>query len=107
MVISCSGNIYLSRGDDAVVACEVYSDDGEASALQSGDRLVLEIAEESTGRVAAELESEDGLFVFDRELTLRLGGEYTYRVVLIYSDGTETTVIGRTPNKTPHLTVME
>ena len=106
MVIQNGSDIYITRGDEATIGCEVVCEDGTDYAPEEGDRLTLIISDEETGRAYLEREMGAEGFALTGAETEKLSGEYAYSVVLTYADGVRTTVIGKTPNKTPRLIML-
>lgn len=107
MLLINGNDIYISRGDAGSLAVSVVDDTAAPYEMQTGDALILEVREHGTGWTVFTAQSASSPIVIPAEATRRMRGNYDYRVVLRYADGTQTTVIGQTPNYVPHFHVME
>ena len=107
-MFTINGNdIYISQGDSAELHVTIVDAAGENYTPADDDMLILEVREQDSQNVAFRAFSAQSPIVISAKDTNRLSGKYDYRVVLRCADGVETTVLGSTPNYTPHFYVME
>ena len=100
-------NIYISRGEDAVILITAVNENGEEYVPAQGDVMSFTVRDPVSGEKVMQLSSTDGAVGLPAEKTAGLAGKYNYEAALKYADGRRAVIIGRTPNSVPHLYVME
>lgn len=87
--------IYITRGDSAVLSCDITKKDGSKYTLQEGDVLEFTIKRNaSTKEVVIHKVIEDGVFKLEPSETEGLAyGTYKYDVQLTFADGSVDTII--------------
>lgn len=104
-------DIYISAGDTATFTVTPYEETGEEHVMEASEFLRLTVRSRCcAGREIFHIDTEAGYtkFTIDAAITkkLRPMTKYDYDVALVYPDGTQTVIIGATPNFVPHFVVL-
>lgn len=102
-------DIYVTAGDRAVFSVHPQNDSGEEYVMDTNDRLHLKAVIPGSRRELFSLYTAPGNteFSLTPELTAGRAGKYAMDVKLLFADGSETTLIGETPNYVPHFVILE
>lgn len=102
-------DIYISRGEPAVLNITPTEDNGEVYTLDPLEHLELRIYNFNLHSLRKMIRTEDGSteFKIKAEDTERLWGTLAYNVRLVFADGSHKTIIGETPTSLPRFYVLE
>ena len=102
-------DIYISRGEPAVLNITPTEDNGEIYTLDPLERLELRIYDFNRHVSRKMIRTENGTteFKIKAEDTKGLWGTLAYNVRLVFADGSYKTIIGETPTQLPRFYVLE
>lgn len=99
-------DLYLTRGDSGEFTVSVREENGAELTLEETDALIFTAAVKEVKLVKQA--DDEGRFVFLPEDTKTLlPGTYEYDIRLHRAEGSVYTVVGRTPERTPHLVLLQ
>lgn len=96
--IDDNDNIYLTRGDTAIIDVALFDEDGEPYSMLSSDRLVFSMRKlYDKGEILIEKEVDEPSFVFSTDDTKGLDfGIYVYDVYLKNTGKLDTVIAEKT-----------
>ena len=99
-------DIYLTRGDSGEFTVSVREENGAELTLEETDALVF-TAGVKGGKLTKNADGEGCIAFLPEDTKTLLPGTYEYDIRLHRAGGSVYTVVGRTPERTQHLVLLQ
>lgn len=102
-------DLYISRGEAAVLNITPQNEDGTVYELDPLEYLELRIRDKISGSLVRSIRTNFGSteFKINEKDTQHLRGNFAYSVRLVFADNSTKTIIGETPTNQPSFYVLE